>query len=150
METISQELFHFLSELLSFVEGENFFLYRLPSTKQVEPEVWWLTVQQQSLTSKYVTSEKDYLITYILNYRFTKAQRVDDEISRVAEIINNLKCFRLPSYQVTYCRATGISSNEDLDIEDMQRGSIIISLRSIGNILEREENEYENENQQST
>lgn len=139
MKTISQELFRFLGNLLSFREGENYFIYRLPSTKQVEPKVWWMTVQQQSLSRKFATSEKDYIATYILNYRSTRAEDVDNEISRVSEIINNLQCFRLPDYQVTYCHASTISVNEDLDVEDMQRGSIIITLRSIGNILDYED-----------
>lgn len=145
MKTIAQELFQLLSKVLSLKTGEEFFLYRLPSTKQVSPEVWWMTVQQQSLTSKYLTSEKDYYITFLLNYRSTKAQKVDDEISKAAEIINNLQCFRLPDYQVTYCHASTISVNEDLDVEDMQRGSIIITLRSIGNILDYEDQDDDSE-----
>lgn len=142
MDTINEELFHFLSNLLSLREGENFFLYRLPSTNQVLPKVWWLTVQSQSLTRKFITFEKDYYITYILNYRDQSARNVDHEISRVAEMINNLQCFRLPDYQITTCHASTISANEDLDVEDMQRGSITITIRSIGNILDYEEPDY--------
>ena len=142
METINQELYHFLSNLLSLNEGTNFFLYQLPSTNQVKPRVWWLTVQSQSLTRKFITFEKDYYITYTLNYRSQSARDVDNNISQAAEIINNLQCFRLPSYQITTCHASTISANEDLDVEDMMRGSITITVRSIGNILEYEEPGY--------
>lgn len=142
METINQELYHFLSNLLSLNEGTNFFLYQLPSTNQVKPRVWWLTVQSQSLTRKFITFEKDYYITYTLNYRSQSARDVDNNISQAAEIINNLQCFRLPSYQITTCHASTISANEDLDAEDMMRGSITITVRSIGNILEYEEPDY--------
>lgn len=142
METINQELYHFLSNLLSLNEGTNFFLYQLPSTNQVKPRVWWLTVQSQSLTRKFITFEKDYYITYTLNYRSQSARDVDNNISQVAEMINNLQCFRLPSYQITTCHASTISANEDLDVEDMMRGSITITVRSIGNILEYEEPDY--------
>lgn len=142
METINQELYHFLSNLLSLNEGINFFLYQLPSTNQVKPRVWWLTVQSQSLTRKFITFEKDYHITYTLNYRSQSARDVDNNISQAAEIINNLQCFRLPSYQITTCHASTISANEDLDVEDMQRGSITIAIRSIGNILDYEEPDY--------
>lgn len=142
METINQELYHFLSNLLSLNEGINFFLYQLPSTNQVKPRVWWLTVQSQSLTRKFITFEKDYHITYTLNYRSQSARDVDNNISQAAEIINNLQCFRLPSYQITTCHASTISANEDLDAEDMMRGSIVITVRSIGNVLEYEEPDY--------
>lgn len=142
METINQELYHFLSNLLSLNEGTNFFLYQLPSTNQVKPRVWWLTVQSQSLTRKFITFEKDYYITYTLNYRSQSARDVDNNISQVAEMINNLQCFRLPSYQITTCHASTISANEDLDVEDMMRGSITITVRSIGNVLEYEEPDY--------
>lgn len=142
METINQELYHFLSNLLSLNEGTNFFLYQLPSTNQVKPRVWWLTVQSQSLTRKFITFEKDYYITYTLNYRSQSARDVDNNISQVAEMINNLQCFRLPSYQITTCHASTISANEDLDAEDMMRGSITITVRSIGNVLEYEEPDY--------
>lgn len=142
METINQELYHFLSNLLSLNEGTNFFLYQLPSTNQVKPRVWWLTVQSQSLTRKFITFEKDYYITYILNYRSQSTRDVDNNISQAAEIINNLQCFRLPSYQITTCHASTISANEDLDAEDMVRGSITITVRSIGNVLEYEAPDY--------
>lgn len=142
METINQELYHFLSNLLSLNEGTNFFLYQLPSTNQVKPRVWWLTVQSQSLTRKFITFEKDYYITYTLNYRSQSARDVDNNISQVAEMINNLQCFKLPSYQITTCHASTISANEDLDVEDMMRGSITITVRSIGNVLEYEEPDY--------
>lgn len=142
METINQELYHFLSNLLSLNEGVDFFLYQLPSTNQVKPRVWWLTVQSQSLTRKFITFEKDYYITYTLNYRSQSARDIDNNISQVAEMINNLQCFRLPSYQITTCHASTISANEDLDAEDMMRGSITITIRSIGNILEYEEPDY--------
>lgn len=142
METINQELYHFLSNLLALNEGINFFLYQLPSTNQVKPRVWWLTVQSQSLTRKFITFEKDYHITYTLNYRSQSARDVDNNISQAAEIINNLQCFRLPSYQITTCHASTISANEDLDAEDMMRGSITITIRSIGNILKYKEPDY--------
>lgn len=131
METISQELFHLLADVLNFTEGKDFYLYRLPSTKTVQPQVWWLVPQSQNLTRRFVTGERDYLLTYILNYRSTRMEDADNQTAFAQDAINNLKCFDLPNYGVVTCMATATNTDEDIDTEDMCRGSVVITLRSL-------------------
>jgi len=135
--TINTELFDLLKDLLGLVttatkpEDNNFYLYQLPSTKQVPTKVWWLIPQAQNLSNRLVTGERDYLDTFLLYYRSSNPKDVDVQTNMAQELINGLKCFNLPNYNVVYCRASTTNPDEDLDEENMWRGSVVITLRSI-------------------
>lgn len=129
--TVNQELFHKLGQVLNLKPGINYFLYGLPPTLQVKSKTWWLVPEVQTLANHFIDNGKDYLITYTLNYRAMNPEEIDRQTAFAQEVINNLKCFDLPHYSVVRCQASSTNPDEDLDIENLWRGSLVITLRII-------------------
>lgn len=136
--TLSQEIFDFLFKTLGISDGKEFYLYSLPDTKISDVDVFWLVPNAESLSMKNFTSEPRYLDTFTLNYRSTVAKYADEEISRVKEIINKLKCIKLPHFDVVSIQATTIQVDNDIDAEKAKRASLIINLQTYN---ERKEDE---------
>nr|DAF36048.1 MAG TPA: hypothetical protein [Caudoviricetes sp.] len=129
MKTFHQIFFDFLEDILDI--KDIFYLYKLPSTKETETKIWWLVPLADSLSQKLVTFEKDYLNTYILNYRSSSSSDVDTQIEKAKHILNNLKCINLDGYKVIKIDCTSSSANDDLDTENAKRGSLTINIRLI-------------------
>lgn len=129
MKTFHQIFFDFLEDILDI--KDIFYLYKLPSTKETEAKIWWLVPLADSLSQKLVTFEKDYLNTYILNYRSSSSSEVDQQIEKAKHILNNLKCINLDGYKVIKIDCTSSSANDDLDTENAKRGSLTINIRLI-------------------
>ena len=129
MKTFHQIFFDFLEDILDI--KDIFYLYKLPSTKETETKIWWLVPLADSLSQKLVTFEKDYLNTYILNYRSSSSSEVDQQIEKAKHILNNLKCINLDGYKVIKIDCASSSANDDLDTENAKRGSLAINIRLI-------------------
>ena len=129
MNSLNSNLFDFLEEKLNL--NNKFYLYFLPASRKTETKIWWLTPIADSLSQKLITFEKDYLLTYELNYRSTSPNDVDSQIEQAKTIINNIKCFNLNNYKAIKIDCVSCNSTEDIDVENAFRGSLIINLRVI-------------------
>ena len=137
-KTLSQELFNFLFKKINLSDGKEYYLYALPDTKASDVDVFWLVPNAENIADRNFTREPRYLDTFTLNYRSTDKSDADIQISRVKEIINSLKCFSLPHYEVLDIQATFINVDDDLDVEKAKRASLTINLTTYN---ERKENE---------
>lgn len=138
-ETLSQELFNHLFKEINLSDGKEYYLYALPDTKKTNVDVFWLVPVVENMVTRNVTREPRYLDSFTLNYRSTTKVNADIEISRVKEMINSLKCFSLPHYQVLDIQATSINVDDDLDVEKAKRASLTINLTTYNERKEKNE-----------
>lgn len=130
--TLARELFDYLFKYLNISDGREYYLYALPDTKTSDVDVFWMIPGSENLIQKNATGEARYLDTFTINYRSQTSIDADNEVSRVKEIINKLKCINLPHYEVVYIEATMIRVDNDLDVERAKRASLTINLRTYG------------------
>lgn len=127
-KTLSQELYNYLFKVVGISDGKDSYLYALPDSKRTEAKVFWLVPNTENISHRNVTRELRYLDTFTLYYRSVDKVDADIQISKVKEIINNLKCFSLPHYTVVDIEATSINVDNNLDAEKARRASLVINL----------------------
>ena len=130
--TLARELFDYLFKNLHISDGEDYYLYALPDSKNTTPNVYWMVPGTETLIQKNASGEARYLDTFTINCRSQSSFDADRGISKAKEIINNIKCISLPHYEVVYIEATMVRVDNDLDVEGAKRASLTINLRTYG------------------
>ena len=129
IETLESELYTWLVDNAN-IESNSFFMSKMPDTKNVS-NGYWLIYLGGDIEQQNPVHSKTYLHTFTLNYRNTKSELVDKEITRLTRLINSTSCMTLPDYEIVWFRAQAFNSNEGSDNENYYQGSVSIQLREL-------------------
>jgi hypothetical protein len=130
MKTVGKEFVDFLCEEFSLTFGQNMFYLNAPD---VQSDIYWL-VPSNSLISKTLRTKQlvnEY--RFIFYYRNTNAQKVEETLFQMSQIISHITCLKLPDYTIYNTEVANLGTFLDADSEGRHRGSIEIVLRVYDN-----------------
>ena len=140
METIQKEFFDWLCKTFGFVPGVDAFQNRVPTTNQTgDTPLMWLIEDPSYVTRQFTTSTKLKEYNFSINYRNVRGREVDNKMLEIEQVINHLKCFTLPSYQVIQIQANSFGADTDPDAEKFMRGTVNVTFTVLDNYEDKEE-----------
>lgn len=140
METIQKEFFDWLCKTFGFVPGVDAFQNRVPTTNQTgDTSLMWLIEDPSYVTRQFTTSTKLKEYNFSINYRNVRGREVDNKMLEIEQVINHLKCFTLPSYQVIQIQANSFGADTDPDAEKFMRGTVNVTFTVLDNYEDKEE-----------
>ena len=126
MNTIGIELCNFLCDEFGLTFGKDFFYMRVPDESG---PVFWMTQVGSLIDRDLRTKQKIKEYQFLLSYRNTSAQKVDEEIFRIETIINRMSCVKLEHFDLYDIRTSNLGSYEDVDMEGRFKGTLQIVVR---------------------
>lgn len=126
--TIAKAFVEFLEEKGFGTFGQNIFLYRVPNSLKTNTDLFWVIPSGGYKTSTNKTGEAIKAYQFLIYFRSIKAQKVDEVLSGMEEMLNCLSCVKLEGFELVDMSATQFPVDQDLDAENRMVGMIQVQL----------------------
>ena len=110
------------------IPGQDIFLHRVPNSKQVGEEVYWVTYSGGTPIRINPTGERHLAYLVTVNFRSMNAKTVDDKLAKLTDMFNCLECSPLEGFTVVTIQTNNFNVRQDLDAEERMYGYIQIQV----------------------
>ena len=128
--TISKAFIDWLEAKGVATFGQDLYLRRLPDSKYTPSSVYWVIPGGGFPLGKNRTGEIIKQYTFIVNYRSTKAQEVDEKLMELEELLSCENCFTLEGYEVIEVEVSTYPDDSDTDTEDREQGFLQANIKT--------------------
>lgn len=127
--TIAQSFIKFLETQGCGVFGQDLYLSRVPDSKNANKKLFWVIPSGGSVIQTNKTNEKIKSYQFLIYFRSTSAQEVDETLFKLEETFNCLSCVKLEEYEVVSVDANQFASAPDLDSENRMVGFLQVQIQ---------------------
>ena len=126
--TISRAFVQFLEDKGCGIFGQNIFLYRVPNSLKTQTELYWVIPSGGMKYSTNKTGEIVKAYNFLIYFRSNEAQKVDETLSALEELLNCSSCVNLEGFELVDISATQFPADQDIDSENRMVGMIQVQL----------------------
>ena len=110
--------------------GQDLYLRRVPDSKYTPSSVYWVIPSGGYPLGKNKTGEIIKQYSFLINYRSTKAEDVDQKLFELEELLNCQDCLQLEGFEVLEVEVSSFADDGDIDGEDREQGFLQANIKT--------------------
>ncbi len=127
-KTIAQSLIKFLEDENIAVFGTNLYYGKVPDSKKVPEEIYWIEPLVTSTRKHNVTGEDTLRCPYLIYFRSTSVQSVDEHIFELTRLFVSSHCSNLEGFKTIDIALRTGQQSLFFDNEGRAIGSVIATV----------------------
>lgn len=128
--TISRAFINWLEDNGVATFGQDLYLRRVPDSKKTQSSIYWVIPAGGFPLGKNKTGEMIKQYTFIINYRSTSANEVDEKIFELEELLNCQNCLQLDGFEVLEVEVSSFPDDSDSDPEDRETSFLQANIKT--------------------
>ena len=126
--TITESFIDFLETKGIATFGQDLFLRRVPSSLDTLDSVYWIIPNGGFPLGRNKTGEMMKQYSFLIYFRSTKAEDVEQKLFALEEMLNCESCVALTGYEVTGVEVSSFSTDSDIDAENREQGMLQVNI----------------------
>ncbi len=128
--TITESFIDFLETQGIATFGQDLFLRRVPSSLETKDAVYWIIPNGGFPLGRNKTGEMIKQYSFLIYFRSTKAEDVEQKMFALEEMLNCQSCVALTGYEILDVEVNSFSSDGDIDSEDRETSLIQVNIKT--------------------